>query len=216
MNMNMKLTFAILVLTQLLSQPAQISRIKLLQAGSKNGEPSPTAPQCEIAETNQITIACVFSPASASDADARSVPRVVLNRAEMSFKTSSESHMRIQLSFTNESGSQISEQRTVYLAIDDEKGQNHMRRPLPQVDFTKLDPGKLTNFEETLLAPAFSPGPYMVSLWIPSTEPSWKFDPAHNVLLSSAGVPDPATGLNLVAKFKVGPRGKRNSSAVPD
>ena len=212
----MKSTFAILALTQLLSQPNQISRINLLQAGSKNGKASPAAPQCEIAETNQITIVCMFSPAATSSADARSVPRVILNRAEMSFKTSSESHMRIQLSFTNDSGGQINEQRTVYLAIDDEKGQNHMRRPLPQVDFTKLEPGKRTKFEETLLAPAFSPGPYIVSLWIPSSDPSWKFDPAHNFLLSSAGVPDAATGLNLVAKFKVGPRGKRNSAAVPD
>ena len=40
--------------------------------------------------------------------------------------------MRVQLTFTNDSGSEIADQRTVYLAIDEEKGENHMRRSLPR------------------------------------------------------------------------------------
>jgi hypothetical protein len=80
--------------------------------------------------------------------------------------------------------------------IDDDGGENHMRRSLPHVDFTKLEPGRLTKFQEELLAPAFSPSPYIVSIWIPSTDPSLKFDRAHNSLLSSNDGPDLATGLN--------------------
>jgi hypothetical protein len=73
------------------------------------------------------------------------------------------------------------------------------------VDFTKLEPGRLTKFQETLLAPAFSAGTYIVSIWIPSNDPSLKFDPTHNLLLSSKGVPDRATGLNRVAEFAITP-----------
>ena len=124
--------------------------------------------------------------------------------------------MRIQLTFTNDSGSKIADQRMVYLAIDDEKGENHMRRLLPHMDFRELEPGKLTKFQETLLAPAFSRGPYVVSLWIPSSDPSLKFDPAHNFLLSSNGVPDLATGLNQLAKFTVAASGRYDPAARPD
>jgi hypothetical protein len=69
---------------------------------------------------------------------------------------------------------------TVYLAFDDAKGENHMRRPLPHVDFTKLEPAKPMTFEETLLAPAFEPGMYSISLWIPSNDTALKFERAHN------------------------------------
>ena len=65
-----------------------------------------------------------------------------------------------------------------------------MRRSLPHVDFTKLEPGRLTKFQEGLLAPTFSPGLYIVSVWIPSTDPSLKVDRAHNSLLSSNDGPE--------------------------
>jgi len=63
------------------------------------------------------------------------------------------------------------------------------------LNFTKLEPGRLTKFQETLLAPAFSAGSYIASIWIPSTDPLLRFDSKHNFLFSSNGVPDPATGL---------------------
>jgi hypothetical protein len=124
--------------------------------------------------------------------------------------------MKIELTFTNGSGHKISDPRVVYLQIDDEKGQNHVRRPLPHVDFTKLEPGKPANFQETLLTPGFSVGNYFISLWIPSTDPSLKFDPAHNFLFSANGVPDRATGLNRIAKFTAIVQGKRGPSAKPN
>jgi hypothetical protein len=201
---------------QMLSQPVEVSRVITLQAESTNPKVSSSAPQCEIVGTSELTITCIFAAAESSGADSRTIPRVILNRAEISFKTSNESHMRVELSFTNDSGSEITQQRTIYLAIDDEKGENHMRRPLPHVDFTKLGPGVLTQFQETLLAPAFGSGRYVVSLWIPSSDSSLKFLPAHNFLLSSAGVPDPATGLNQLAQFTVIASGRRKSAAVPD
>lgn len=111
--------------------------------------------------------------------------------------------MRVELTFTNASEHAISQARTVYIAIDDESGQNHIRRQLPLVDFTKFVPGKPITFSEVLRAPAFQPGHYSIYLWIPSSDPSLKFDATHNFLLSNAGVPDEKSGLNTIATFTV-------------
>lgn len=111
--------------------------------------------------------------------------------------------MRVELTFTNASGHAISETRTVYIAIDDDAGENHIRRPLPRVDFTKLVPGQSTTFSDVLRAPAFQPGHYKIYLWIPSSDPSLKFDATRNFLLSNSGVPDEKSGLNTIAAFTV-------------
>lgn len=173
------------------------------------------APQCEIKGTGEIEISCSYSVAPTA-AHESATPRVVLDRAVISFETWSESHMHVELTFTNESNTKIGEKRTVYLAFDDSKGQNHMRRPLPHVDFTKLEPGKPMTFEETLLAPAFEPGNYSISLWIPSNEAALKFNPAHNFLLSNEDVPDTESGLNRLAKFTATPSPGRKTSKPPD
>ena len=173
-------------------------------------------PQCETTGTTEVTISCSYSPSTAATAPDSSTPRVMVDRAEISFAPSTESHMHIELTFTNDTGAKIAERRTVYLAFDDAKGENHMRRPLPHVDFTRLEPGKPMKFEEVLLAPAFEPGLYTISLWIPSNEDALKFKPAHNFLLSSEGVPDAESGLNRIAKFTAIPSSRRKSSKSPD
>jgi len=124
--------------------------------------------------------------------------------------------MHVELTFSNESDAKIEEKRTIYLALDDAKGQNHMRRPLPHVDFTKLEPGKPMTFEERLLAPAFEPGIYSISLWIPSNDAALKFDPAHNFLLSNEGVPNTESGLNRIADFTATPSPRKKSPRSPD
>jgi hypothetical protein len=178
------------------------------------GVPS-EGPQCEVKGTNEITISCNYSATAPAEKEG-TTPRVVLNRTVISFAPSSESHMHVELTFTNASDTNIAEKRTVYLAFDDAKGENHMRRPLPHVDFTKLEPGKPMTFEETLLAPAFEPGMYSISLWIPSNDTAVKFDRAHNFLLSNEGVPDSESGLNRIAKFTATQSSRRRKSAPPD
>ncbi len=174
------------------------------------------APQCSTTGTKELTITCAYTATLPDAADRRTAPRIVLNRAVISFNTWDEGQMRVELTFLNDSGSKIVDHRTVYLAIDDAKGQNHVRRPLPHVDFTKLDPGKPVKFQESLLTPAFSPGTYFVSIWIPATDPASKFLAAHNFLLSSIGVPDPATGLNQIAIFTAKAPKRRGSGAKQD
>jgi hypothetical protein len=210
----MKTTISILMVAQILSaRVAAPHDLGLAQAPIKpKATISASASHCKTIGTSELTITCAYSASSSPESDSRTLPRVILNRTVISFMLSDESHMRVELTFTNDSGRKITEQRTVYLAIDDEKGENHMRRSLPHVDLTKLEPGRRTKFQETLLAPAFSRGSYIISIWIPSTDPSLKFDPTHNFLLSSKGVPDPTAGLNRIAEFIV-TAGRHKSTA---
>ncbi len=172
-------------------------------------------PQCETQGTKEVTISCSYA-ATVAESQQSAAPRVVLNRAVISFAPSSESHMHVELTFTNDTNATIAEKRTIYLAFDDAKGENHMRRPLPHVDFTKLEPGKPMTFAETLLAPAFEAGSYSISLWIPSNEAALKFEPAHNFLLSNKDVPDTDSGLNRIAKFAATPSPRGKSPKSPD
>jgi hypothetical protein len=203
--MKMKTAISILAVGQVLSPTfAAPHRLDLLHETAKPQAPTSAAvPNCRVTGASELTITCSYTAGWAVDPDARPVPRIILNRAVISLIPSDGNPMRVELTFTNGMPRKIAGRRTVYLSIDDEKGQNHMRRPLPHVDFTKLEPGRLTRFQETLLAPAFSPGTYIVSIWIPSIDPSLKFDPKHNLLLSSKGVPNRTTGLNRVAEFAV-------------
>lgn len=179
-------------------------------AGLPAGEP-----QCEVKGTGEVTISCSYSVTPTTSHES-ATPRIVLDHAVLSFEPSSESHMHVELTFTNDTNAKIAEKRTIYLAFDDAKGENHMRRPLPHVDFTKLEPGKPMTFAETLLAPAFEAGSYSISLRIPSNEAALKFDPAHNFLLSDEGVPDIESGLNRIAKFTATPSPRKKSSKSPD
>ena len=186
------------------------------QPGVAASATSSTGRHCETTGTGEITISCTYTARSAAGSVEGATPRVVLDHAVISFAVWHESHMHVELEFTKDSGRKIMEQRAVYLAIDDPEGQNHMRRPLPQVDFTKLDPGKPSKFEETLLAPAFRPGAYTISLWVPSNDPAVKFDPMHNFLLSSEDVPDSKTGLNRIATFVATAAPRRKPTELPD
>ena len=186
--------------------------LTLLQEAPKP-KTSDSVSQCNAIETPELTITCAYRAALPVDSDARTSPHIVLTRAVISFIPSDESHMRVELTLTNKSTRQITDQRAVYLTIDNEKGENIMRRRLPHVDFAKLEPGKRMSFLDTLLAPAFPPGFYTASIWIPSVDPLLKFDPKHNFLFNSIGVPNPSTGLNHIGEFAVPSSSKKKATA---
>jgi hypothetical protein len=211
-----KIAVLTLTLTRLVS-PALVAPCAVVLRGKPPAiQASDSPPTCETVGTNELTLTCAYSAGSPANADSRTAPRIILNRAVISFIPSNDSHMRVQLTFTNESGSKIADRRTVYLAIDDDKGENHMRRSMPHVDFTKLELDKPVTFQETLPAPAFSPGTYLISLWIPSNDPSLRFDPKHNFFVSSNGVSLPASGLNQIGKFTVTVSNRRKTTAKSD
>jgi hypothetical protein len=136
---------------------------------------------------------------SASSGD----PHIALNRAELSFKTTDENWMRLDLKFTNLDQLPISMARSIYIAFDDDAGRNFIRRPLPHVNLHGLAPGQSADFQERLLIAALRPGHYQIKLWIPSSDPKLRFDAAHNFLISSMGVGDEKSGLNKIAEFSV-------------
>jgi hypothetical protein len=214
--MKTKLAISILTVAQSLAGLVASPHHLLVLQEPTDPQAPVTDSKCETSGTSELTISCTYAAGPPEGVDTRTKPRIILRRAVISFIPSNESHMHVELTFTNDSGSKIADRRTVYLAIDDDKGENRMRRSLPGVNFTQLEPGKPVKFEETLLAPAFSLGAYTVSIWIPSTDPSLRFAPAHNLLLSSNGVPNSATGLNQIAKFNITSTGRRKSAVKPD
>ena len=161
------------------------------------------SPQCETTGTKEIIISCSYTPSPRGASDPKDVARIVLNHAELSFEPNHESHMLVELEFTNVGGSSITSAPTVYLAIDDDTGRNVIRRVLPDVDLARLGAGERLTFSDRFLVGAFPGGRYTISLSIPDSEPSRKNVPAYNMLLCSAGVPDPTTGLNTVAHFSL-------------
>jgi len=131
------------------------------------------------------------------------MPWIVLNHTSISFEANDESRLSFEITLTNQGTARLPDVRVVYLAIDNDTGQNRVRRPLMQVKLRELAPGEQRTFSERLLIPAIRPGHYTIELWIPDPDPSSKFDKAHNLLLNSDGVADPASGLNRVGTFTV-------------
>jgi len=164
---------------------------------------SATAPQCEILGIQKIKITCTYTPTTHSSPRGKDQSRIVLNRALLSFGTEHESFMVVKLTLTNEGTKVISEPHAVYLAVDDETGQNMVRRILPKVDISKLFPGLRVTFSEQFLVGGFRSGRYSIYLSIPNLDPLLKSDPTHNLLLSSMGVSDPSTGRITLAHFNV-------------
>jgi hypothetical protein len=165
---------------------------------------SASAPHCEILRTQEIKITCTYTPTPRSSPTGKDQPRIVLNRAVLSFGTVRDSFMLVDLTLTNEGANVIPGSYAVSLAVDDEAGHNLMRRILPKVDFSKLSPGVPVTFSERLLIGGFRAGHYTISLLISNSDPSLKDNPARNIILSNEGVADSTIGLNTIAHFTVG------------
>jgi len=161
------------------------------------------APPCQATGAGEIAIACDYSTVPVNSEQAVSEPRIALNHAALSFQTKHDGWTSVELTFTKLDAAPVSEPRLVYLAVDDDSRHNFIRRVLPKVDFRSLATGQRTEFRERLLIPAFQPGHYRIELWIPSSDPSLKFNTKSNFLVSSLGVADKKTGLNRIATFSV-------------
>ena len=161
------------------------------------------APACSARGKSEIIIACDYAEAPNSAENDERKPRVVLNRAEISFKVNEENYMRVKLTFTKRDAKSTLETCPVYLGVDNDTNENLIRRELPHVEFEKLERNRPFTFSERLLIGALRPGNYTLYLWIPNHDPSLKFDPAHNLMLSNLGIANSQTGLNTLATFKI-------------
>jgi Domain of unknown function (DUF4832) len=156
---------------------------------------------CETEGKHQILISCDY--VAAETVSKKGHPVIVLNHATISFEANHESHFHVELTFTQRGTTRFAGERSGYIAINSESGQNYVRRVLPHLNFRKLTPGVAATFSDEFLAPALQPGRYRVQLWIPDPNPALKFDAASSFLLSNAGVPDQTTGLNTIATIVV-------------
>lgn len=184
------------------------------QTASRPAAPVPaesaTAPHCETLGIQEIKITCTYTPTARPSQWGKGEPRIVLNRAVLSFAIERDNYMLVELTLTNEGASLIPEPYAVSLTVDDEARHNIVRRVLPKVDFSKLSPGVRVTFSERLLIGGFRAGHYTICLLIPNPDPSLKNNPERNILLSNEGIADPTTGLNTIAHFTVG--GSNHSS----
>jgi len=171
----------------------------------QTGSHGSTETKCQATGKTEIRIDCAYeaAPATTRTPEEQKGPRILLNHALITFEPAHESRMHIELTFTNKGSMALAEARTVYIEFDDEAGENHIRRPLPHVDFKKLVPGTTLTFTANFLAPALQAGHYHAYLWIPSPDPKSKFDAAHNLLLDNEQVADRASGLNRIAVISV-------------
>lgn len=187
--------------------PAGVSPATQAKAPRKSGPrksgPPKSAQRCETTkDKDDITITCNYpKPPSASNRTGDLT--VAVNRAVFSFEPTDSSDMKAELTFTNIGATPISQARGVYLEIDDDAGNNLVRRLLPTVDFRRLQPGQSLTFSEELRIAAFVPGHYRIQLWIPDPDKFRMFNPAHNSLLGNTGMADSATRLNVLADFTV-------------
>jgi Domain of unknown function (DUF4832) len=165
--------------------------------------PSRAAPRCQTTGEDEITITCSYTAKPSSTRAGERDLSIALNRAMLSLKTDDANDMHVELTFTNTGSAPIADALTVYLAIDDDRDHNYIRRVLPTVDFRKLVPRRPLSFSETLRIAAFPPGHYIIHLWIPDPDPAQKFNPARSFLLRSVGVANPAKGLNVIGRFTV-------------
>jgi len=162
-----------------------------------------TANACETSTEGGIVIACSFPAASPVKPNSVDAARIRLNQAKFSFGLTRESRMQVELDFTNEGTARLSPSPVVYLAFTNEAGQNVLRRALPHVDLSKIEPGRHLTLTDSFLVGAFSGGRYAISLSISSPDPALQNDSASNVLLSNPGVGDRKTGLNTIGYFTV-------------
>ena len=135
--------------------------------------------------------------------------QVWLRHASISFQVKGENYLTLSLQFFNTGKNRLTESRRVYLEINDIQGRNYLRRSLTHIDLTIVDPGETRVFTEKLLVATLIPGDYVISLWIPSSQPGQTYDRMHNFLLGGDGVANSKTGLNDLALLTVLPSSKR-------
>src|SRR6266852_6974541 len=155
---------------------------------------------CRVTVSADFSLDCSYVAGSSALA---STPHLRLVQASLSFDVKSESYMSLSLTITNEDTHRLEQQRPVFLVIDDTKGMNYVRRLLPHVDLGSLKPNETRTFSERLLVPAFNSGDYVISLWIPSSDPGETYKAERNFLLVGETVANETTRLNELAHFTV-------------
>ena len=102
--MKMKMAISILAVTQSLSPALAYPHNFAVPQEPPKPQASAFAPQCATIGTNELTITCAYTAGSPGGTDSRTAPRIILNRAVISFVPSNDNHMSVKLTFTNDNG----------------------------------------------------------------------------------------------------------------
>ena len=157
---------------------------------------------CEGQGTSEVKFDCSYAVTRVGD---DREPKLALVHATIKFAPHDESHMRVDLTFRNVGQTTLAETRVVYIEFDDDAGRNYIRRPLPHIDLQKVAPGQTKTFGDVLLVPALRPRHYLIRLWIPSADPTLKFDSSSNFLLGNTRMPEEKTALNRIGAITIKP-----------
>jgi len=163
-------------------------------------EPPKTSNLCQVTTAKELILDCPYRPGTGAVVGS---PHLRLIHASLSFEVKGENYMSLSLQIANEDTFRLAEQRTVFIEVDDTKGNNYLRRPLPHTDLGLVGPGQTRTFSEKVLVGSFQPGDYIIFLWIPSAETGQTYNSKKNFLLGGESVAIPDSGLNKLAQFKV-------------
>lgn len=155
---------------------------------------------CEATTAKELILDCSYHAETGAFV---SSPHLRLVHASVSFEVKGENYMSVSLQIANEDTVRLAERRTTFIEIDDAKGNNYLRRPLPHTDLSLVEPGETRTFSEKLLVGSFQPGDYIIYLWIPSSETGQTYNFKKSFLLGGENVASPENGLNKLAQFKV-------------
>ena len=155
---------------------------------------------CQATTAKELILDCSYRAGTGAFV---SSPHLRLVHASLSFEVKGENYMSLSLQIANEDTVRLAERRTAFIEIDDTKGNNYLRRPLPHTDLGLVEPGETRTFSEKLLVGSFLPGDYFIFLWIPSSETDQTHNSKQNFLLGGESVASPDSGLNRLAQFKV-------------
>ena len=177
----------------------------IVQPSYTESHQSPEPPEssnrvCQATTAKELILDCPYRPGTGAFV---SSPHLRLIHASLSFEVEGENYMSLSLQIANEDTVRLTKPRTVFIEIDDSKGNNYLRRPLPHTDLGLMKPGETQTFSEKLLVGSFKPGDYTIFLWIPSSETGQTYKPKQNFLLGGESVATPDNGLNKLAQFKV-------------
>lgn len=198
----MRLGFvAILFLSVLMNPFSASSRMEPSQANEKRVQT-----KCKVVTKHEVDLDCSFE---AAPHEAAQGPQIWLKRVSLSFEVNDENYLNMRLQLANPGARRFLERRSVYLEINDARGKNYLRRLLPHVDLTSIQPEESRAFDEKLLVAALLPGDYTISLWIPSSQSGQTYDRTQNYLLVGKGIANTDTGLNDLAQLTVLPSSTR-------
>jgi len=130
-------------------------------------------------------------------------PQISLLSATTDVLPRAGSTVQLTLTLTNYGYSRLYVKHPVYAIVLDSRG-----RPLPSIspvplDITQVTPGSKVTVSANVTVPLLLPssGKLSMALWMPDPDPTLAMDHRYNYMLNNEGVPNTASGYNVLFSF---------------